>query len=119
MPVVGRDPIDDAVADLRARAEKAGRDPAAVGVTLFGARPDEAKLAAWRDLGVERVLLPLPPAGRDGAPAARSLRVGGGQDGLSCSPVAAGRRPKPGIERVGDGQECGTGSGCCGSYAQQ
>ena len=65
MPVIGRDPIDDAIADLRARAEKAGRDPASVGVTLFGARPDERKLAAWRDMGVERVVFPLPPAGRD------------------------------------------------------
>jgi len=65
MPIVGRDPVDDGIADLKARAEKAGRDPATVGVTLFGARPEEAKLAAWRDMGVERVLFHLPPAGRD------------------------------------------------------
>ena len=65
MPVVGRAPVDDGIAALRARAEKAGRDPATVGVTLFGARPDESKLAAWRALGVERVLFGLPPAGRD------------------------------------------------------
>ena len=66
MPIVGRDPVDDGIADLKVRAEKAGRDPATVGVTLFGVRPDEAKLAAWRDMGVERVLFHLPPAGRDG-----------------------------------------------------
>jgi probable F420-dependent oxidoreductase len=65
MPVVGRDPIDDAIADLRARAERAGRDPATVGVTLFGARADESKLAAWRGMGVERVVFPVPADGRD------------------------------------------------------
>jgi probable F420-dependent oxidoreductase len=65
MPVVGRDPLETDIADLRARAEKAGRDPATVGVTLFGARADEAKIAAWGALGVERVVFGLPPAGRD------------------------------------------------------
>jgi probable F420-dependent oxidoreductase len=65
MPIVGRDPIEDGIADLRRRAERAGRDPATVTVSLFGARPDEAKLAAWRDQGVARVLFTLPSAGRD------------------------------------------------------
>ena len=65
MPVVGRDPLETDIADLRARAEKAGRDPATVGVTLFGARADEAKIAAWGALGEERVVFGLPPAGRD------------------------------------------------------
>jgi hypothetical protein len=32
---------------------------------LFGARPDEGKLAAWRDLGVARAIFGLPPAGGD------------------------------------------------------
>jgi hypothetical protein len=65
MPIVGRDPIEDGIADLRARAERAGRDRDAVTVSLFGARPDEAKLAAWRDLGVARAIFGLPPAGGD------------------------------------------------------
>jgi probable F420-dependent oxidoreductase len=65
MPIVGRDPIDDGIADLRARAERAGRDPEALTVSLFGARPDEGKLAAWRDLGVARAIFGLPPAGGD------------------------------------------------------
>ena len=62
MPIIGRDPLDEAIADLRQRAEKAGRDPAAVSVSLFGVRPDEGKLAAWRDLGVARVVLFVPSA---------------------------------------------------------
>ncbi len=65
MPIVGRDPIDDGLADLKQRAERAGRDPATVTVTLFGARGDEAQLARWRDLGIARVLFHLPPAGAD------------------------------------------------------
>jgi len=65
MPVVGRDPVEDAIVDLRRRAERAGRDPATAVVTLFGARPDEVKLTGWRDMGVARVLFHVPPAGRD------------------------------------------------------
>jgi probable F420-dependent oxidoreductase len=65
MPIAGRDNLEEGIADLRQRAERAGRDPATVTVTLFGARPDEAQLAAWRELGVDRVLFHLPPAGRD------------------------------------------------------
>jgi len=62
MPIIGRDPLDEAIADLRQRAEKAGRDPAAVSVSLFGVRPDEGKLAAWRVLGVARVVFFVPSA---------------------------------------------------------
>jgi len=62
MPIIGRDPLDEAIADLRQRAEKASRDPAAVSVSLFGVRPDEGKLAAWRDLGVARVVFFVPSA---------------------------------------------------------
>ena len=50
------------MADFRARAEKAGRDPAAVTVTIFGVPPDEAKLAALRDAGVTRVVFFVPSA---------------------------------------------------------
>jgi probable F420-dependent oxidoreductase len=65
LPIVGMENLDEALADLRARAQRVGRDPATVRVTLFGARRDEAKLAAWRDQGVERAVFHLPPAGRD------------------------------------------------------
>ncbi|MEK7444952.1 MAG: LLM class F420-dependent oxidoreductase [candidate division NC10 bacterium] len=65
MPIVGRDPLDEAIADLKVRAETAGRDPATVTVSLFGASSSEGKLAAWRDLGVARAVFSLPSAGRD------------------------------------------------------
>jgi probable F420-dependent oxidoreductase len=65
MPVVSREDVGEGLADLRRRAERAGRDPATVTLTMFGARPDEKRLGAWRDLGVERVVFPLPSTGRD------------------------------------------------------
>ena len=54
-----------AYSDLKARAAKAGRDPKTISVSVFGAPPDEAKLDAYRAAGFTRVLLRLPPEGRD------------------------------------------------------
>ena len=65
MPIGGRaysEPIAESMADFRARAEKAGRDPGAVTVSIFGVAPDEAKLAALRDAGVTRVVFFVPSA---------------------------------------------------------
>jgi len=114
MPVVGRDPIDDPVADLWARAEKAGRDPAAVGMTLFGARPDEAKLAAWRDLGIERVLFALPPAGRDSVLPC-SIATGRWQPRWPDLIGGRGRSASQALclsRRAGIVRRCGTGPAC-------
>ncbi len=67
IPTGGRaaEPLAEAMADLRARAEKAGRDPGAATVSVFGAPGDEARLAGLRDAGVHRAIFGLPPAGRD------------------------------------------------------
>jgi len=65
IPIGGRsysEPIAESMADFRARAEKAGRDPATVTVSIFGVPPDEAKLAALRDAGVTRVVFFVPSA---------------------------------------------------------
>ena len=65
MPIGGRaysEPVAESIADFRARAEKAGRDPAAVTVSIFGVPPDETKLAALRDAGVARVAFFVPSA---------------------------------------------------------
>jgi probable F420-dependent oxidoreductase len=65
IPIGGRaysEPIAESMADFRSRAEKAGRDPATLTVTLFGVTPDEAKLAALRDAGVTRAVFFVPPA---------------------------------------------------------
>ena len=54
------------MAKLRAAAEEAGRDPATVSATVFGAKPEAAYLDACREAGMDRALLILPPDGRDG-----------------------------------------------------
>ena len=53
------------IQELRERARKAGRDPKTISVTVFGAKPDAAQLAAYAEAGVERVLFGLPNAGVD------------------------------------------------------
>lgn len=53
------------IADLRARAEKAGRDPASISVSVFHAKAEEGALRSSQEAGVERVLFALPPADRD------------------------------------------------------
>jgi probable F420-dependent oxidoreductase len=68
IPIGGRaysEPIAESMADFRARAEKAGRDPAALTVTIFGVAPDEAKVSGLRDAGVTRAVFFVPSAARD------------------------------------------------------
>lgn len=50
---------------LRSFAAEAGRDPATVSVTLFGATPEAGYLERCRAAGVDRALLALPSEGRD------------------------------------------------------
>jgi probable F420-dependent oxidoreductase len=47
---------------LHAAAEDAGRDPASLSINVFGAKPERGSLDFYRDLGIERVALALPPA---------------------------------------------------------
>jgi len=68
MPIGGRaysEPVAESMADFRARCEKAGRDPEACTVSIFGVAPDEAKLSALRDAGVARVCFFVPSAVAD------------------------------------------------------
>jgi probable F420-dependent oxidoreductase len=63
MPIGLRPPgLKKAIADVHARAEKAGRDPRTISVSLFWAPDDEAMLSGYAEIGVERVIFPLPPA---------------------------------------------------------
>lgn len=66
LPIIGRgEPFSEGLRDLTARAEKAGRDPRSISVTIFGAKPDPKVLDEYSALGVERVLLSLPAEGAD------------------------------------------------------
>ncbi len=65
MPIAGRDDVLAGIADLRARAEAAGRDPRTISVTIFGAPASPQRIEEYRSAGVERVVFGLPPAERD------------------------------------------------------
>ena len=66
MPIIGRGgSIENDIRDLHARAEKAGRDPKTIPITLFGGPNDRSAIDALEKAGVDRVLMPLPAAGAD------------------------------------------------------
>jgi probable F420-dependent oxidoreductase len=68
IPIGGRaysEPIAESMADFRTRAEKVGRDPATLTVTIFGVAPDEARVATLRDAAVTRAVFFVPSATRD------------------------------------------------------
>jgi hypothetical protein len=46
-------------------AAEAGRDPASVPVTIFGAPEDLDRLQRYRDLGIARMVVSLPSAQAD------------------------------------------------------
>jgi probable F420-dependent oxidoreductase len=54
------------MARLRRTAEAAGRDPAGLSVTVFGAPADAATLEGYRRHGIARTLLEVPDLDRDG-----------------------------------------------------
>src|SRR5579875_26910 len=51
--------------DLKREAEKAGRDPRSISVSVFAAPPDKAKVEEYAKLGAERVVFYLPSENRD------------------------------------------------------
>ena len=53
------------VRDLRARAEKAGRRPDEISISLLGVPEEEVMLQQYRQLGVERAIFFVPSAGKD------------------------------------------------------
>jgi alkanesulfonate monooxygenase SsuD/methylene tetrahydromethanopterin reductase-like flavin-dependent oxidoreductase (luciferase family) len=66
LPIAGRaGDLAAGIADLRKRAEQAGRDPRSLTVTVYGAPREESALREYEKLGVERALLLLPSADRD------------------------------------------------------
>jgi probable F420-dependent oxidoreductase len=69
MPIYGRlrpgPSLPDKIGELRRRAQEAGRDPASISVSVYGARPDAETIEKLAAAGVERAVLPLPSAARD------------------------------------------------------
>jgi probable F420-dependent oxidoreductase len=55
------------MATLRARVEKAGRDPRSVSVSMFGVKPDRATMDTFAAAGVERSIILIPSLPREKA----------------------------------------------------
>jgi probable F420-dependent oxidoreductase len=71
LPLYGRFPIVDRVADLSRRAVAAGRDPAALDVTVYMAPPEPQVIEELREAGVGRVVFGV--ASRPAAEAAEQI----------------------------------------------
>ncbi len=63
LPIGGAGLIDD-IAALRQAAEDAGRDPDDLSINIFGTKPDPGKFEHFRSIGIDRVVMGLPPAER-------------------------------------------------------
>lgn len=64
-PIQGRNEVLAELPTLRAAWAEAGRDPASLLITVFGADPSPDNLDALAEAGVQRVALGLPVAGPD------------------------------------------------------
>ena len=53
------------LADLKARAARAGRDASKISVSVFGAKVERATLDTYASAGITRAILRLPSEGRD------------------------------------------------------
>ncbi|MGA5039314.1 TIGR03619 family F420-dependent LLM class oxidoreductase [Streptomyces capoamus] len=62
LPIGGRG-LAEALPALRSVWAEAGRDPAALEVVPYAVRPAPGKLAHYAELGIEEVVVQLPPAG--------------------------------------------------------
>lgn len=63
LPIGGRG-LSETLPVLRAAWADAGREPEALQVVPYAVHPSPGKLAYYADLGIEEVVLQLPPAGR-------------------------------------------------------
>src|SRR5882762_7153939 len=59
------DAILPGLADLKARALKAGRDPKTISTSVFAAKPERATLDTYAAAGITRSIFRLPSEGRD------------------------------------------------------
>jgi len=65
MPISMMANLQGEIAELRTLAEKAGRDPKSISISVFWAPPDRETIDGYEAIGVERVIFALPPAPRD------------------------------------------------------
>lgn len=78
LPIGGAGLAND-IQELKRVAEEVGREPSEMSINIFGAKYDPGKFEHFREIGIDRVVLGLPPADRftdiRGATAERILPV--------------------------------------------
>ena len=57
--------LKQGIATLHRIANEKGRDPKSISISLFWAPADRGAIDGYAEMGVERVIFPLPPAGPD------------------------------------------------------
>lgn len=62
MPIGGRG-LTETLPVLRTAWEEAGREPGALQVVPYAVFPSPGKLAHYEELGIEEIVVQLPPAG--------------------------------------------------------
>ena len=67
IPIAGRGDADlaEQLVQFTKMAKEAGREPASLPITIFGAPEDADTLKKYRDMGVARALVGLPSASSD------------------------------------------------------
>jgi probable F420-dependent oxidoreductase len=65
MPIYGRYPVAEKIADVKRAAGAAGRDPETIDIGLFGAPRDREKLTELAEAGVGRAVFGLPAVAPD------------------------------------------------------
>lgn len=65
MPIGGRGPVAERIAQLRTVCTDVGRDPDTLLLKVFGVRPKPEVLQELAEAGVTEVIVGLPPAGAD------------------------------------------------------
>jgi probable F420-dependent oxidoreductase len=65
IPLAGRAPLGEALEKFRQMATEAGRDPAGIPISVFGAPEDPDEIRRFRDLGVARIVVSLESAKED------------------------------------------------------
>ncbi len=65
MPIWGRHDLLGRIDELRAAAERAGRDPDSIEISVTGPKPDSAVIGEIAAAGIDRVVLSVPPRDAD------------------------------------------------------
>ena len=63
VPIAGRDDIVEQLPMLKAEADKIGRDPSEIEVSVYAAPPDRDTLLRYREAGIHRAIFGLPSKG--------------------------------------------------------